>query len=192
MNICIFASGAGTNFEAILDSIYKGKLSSKVKLLFTNKSDCGAVDIAKKNSIDYKYINRKDFPLLTSTEFSGIYLSVLKKYEIDFIVLCGYMQIIPDEIIAEYKNKIINIHPSLLPEFGGKGMYGMNVHKAVIASGAMVSGITIHFVSENIDEGEIIFQEKCDVGEDDDEFSLREKVRELEHKYYSEVIKRFE
>lgn len=192
MNICVFASGTGSNFEAIVENINKKYLSSKVLLLITNNSDCGAVKIAVKNNIDHLHISRKNTPELSGKEYSDLFLNALDKYEIDFIVLSGYMKMLPEEIIRKYQNRIINIHPALLPSFGGKGMYGMNVHKAVIASGVRVSGITIHFVTEDYDEGKIIFQKCCEVENDDDENSLQKKVLKLEHKYYSEVIKKFE
>ena len=192
MNICVFASGTGSNFEAILKSIKKKYLSSKVLLLITNNSDCGAVNIAIKNKINILHISRKLYPTLSQIKFSELYLSELKKYEIDFIVLAGYMKMLPDDLVMKYQNRIINIHPALLPSFGGKGMFGINVHKAVISSGVKVSGITIHFVSEKYDEGKIIFQKCCEVNYGDDEYSLQKKVLKLEHKYYSEVIKKFE
>lgn len=192
MNICIFASGSGTNFEAILNSIKKKILRSKVSLLITNSSVCGAVNIAKKNNIKFIHISRKLFPALSEEDYSNKFISALKKFKIDFIVLAGYMKTIPDAVIKLYKHSIINIHPALLPSFGGKGMYGMNVHKAVIESGVKVSGITIHFVSEDYDKGRIIFQKCCTVNNNDDEFSLQKKVRRLEHKYYPEIIKKFE
>ncbi|MBK8550223.1 MAG: phosphoribosylglycinamide formyltransferase [Ignavibacteria bacterium] len=192
MNICVFASGTGSNFKAILSSINKKYLKSKVSLLITNNPDCGAVEIAKKNKIDHIAINKNIYPLLSQKEYSQKFLSALKKYDIDFIVLSGYMKMIEPEVLKKFKNKIINIHPALLPSFGGKGMYGMNVHKAVIASGVKISGITVHFVNENYDEGKIIFQKCCEVKSDDDEFTLQKRVLKLEHKYYWKVIKMFE
>jgi folate-dependent phosphoribosylglycinamide formyltransferase PurN len=111
---------------------------------------------------------------------------------IDFAVLCGYMKLVPANVLRKYKDNIINIHPALLPSFGGKGMYGMNVHKAVIESGVKVSGISVHFVDGEYDRGRIIFQKCCEVTEDDDEYSLEEKIKALEHKYYPEVIRKFE
>lgn len=192
MNICVFASGTGSNFKAILNSVNKKYLKSKVSLLITNNPECGAVEIAKTNKIDHIAINKKIYPLLSQKEYSTKFLSALKKYDIDFIVLSGYMKMIEPEVLRKYKNKIINIHPALLPSFGGKGMYGMNVHKAVIASGVKISGITVHFVNENYDEGKIIFQKCCEVKNDDDEFTLQRRVLKLEHKYYSKVIKMFE
>ena len=192
MNICVFASGAGSNFKAILDSIKKGNLSSRVCLLITNNPDCGAVKIAEKNKIDHLTINKKLYAELSEKEYSDKFLAALKKYEIEFIVLAGYMKIVRPEVLRKYRNKIINIHPALLPSFGGKGMYGINVHKAVIASGVKVSGITVHFVNETYDEGKIIFQKCCEVKTGDDEFSLQKRVMRLEHRYYPRVIKSFE
>lgn len=192
MNICVFASGAGSNFKAILDSIRKGYLKSRVCLLITNNPGCGAVTIAEKNNIQHIVINRKIYPHLSVKKFSDLFLEALKKQKTDIIVLAGYMKIIEPEVLKKYNNRIINIHPALLPSFGGKGMYGINVHKAVIASGVKVTGITIHFVNENYDEGKIIFQKCCEVKADDDEYSLRKRVLSMEHKYYPRVIKTFE
>lgn len=192
MNISVFASGNGTNFKAILDSIDKGYLSSKITALFTDRADCGAAETAHGKKIKCFFINRKEFPTLTRKEFSGKILSALKETETDFIILSGFMNLIPDEVIQEFRYRIINIHPALLPSFGGKGMYGINVHKAVISSGVQVSGITIHFADKNYDEGSIIFQKCCDVESDDDEYTLQKKIKALEHKYYSFVIKKFE
>ena len=192
MNISVFASGNGTNFKAILDSIDRGYLSSKITALFTDRADCGAAKIAFENNVKCILLDRKEFPTLTRKEFSGKILSALKETETDFIVLSGFMSLIPDEIIREFRYRIINIHPALLPAFGGKGMYGINVHKAVISVGVKVSGITVHFADENYDEGKIIFQKCCEVSSEDDEYSLQEKIRDLEHEYYSFVIKKFE
>ncbi len=192
MKICVFASGEGSNFNVIVESIKKGYLKSEVALLITNNSGCGAVRIAKNNRIKSVHISRKIFPVLSSKEYSEKFLSALKKHKIDFIVLAGYMKMIEPAILKKYKNKIINIHPALLPSFGGKGMYGLNVHRAVISSGVKVSGITIHLVDENYDEGKIIFQTCCEVCDDDNEFTLQKKIQKLEHKYYPQVIKKFE
>lgn len=192
MNICVFASGAGTNFKSILNSIKEGYLKSKVSLLVTNNPDCGAVIIAKKNKIDYLTVNKHRTQKHSNESNSKLILSALKKNNIDFIVLAGYMKMIHPDILKKFKNRIINIHPALLPSFGGKGMYGINVHKAVIASGAKVSGITVHFVNENYDEGKIILQKCCEVKPGDDEFTLQKRIQKMEHKYYPQVIRSFE
>ncbi len=192
MNICVFASGTGTNFEAIISSVKNGYLNSKISLLITNNPHCTAAEIAKENNIAVSHINRKLYPDLTENLYSEKFIEVLEEHEIDFIVLAGYMKKIPDEVINKFRDRMINTHPALLPLFGGKHMYGINVHKAVIESGMKVSGITIHFVNENYDEGKIIFQQCCEVNNVDDEFSLQEKIKKLEHKYYPEMIKKFE
>jgi len=192
LNICVFASGSGTNFEAILNARAKGIINSEIVLLITNNSDCGAVDIARRNSVEVVHISRKKYTDMDNDSYANLFIDEMKKRNVDLIVLAGYMKMLDAKIIRNYRNRIINIHPALLPDFGGKGMYGMNVHRAVISSGAEVSGVTIHFVNENYDEGKIILQKKVDVDETDDEFSLQKKVLALEHKYYSEVIKMIE
>lgn len=188
----MFASGAGTNFKALLLSRKRNKIKSDISLLISNNSDCGAVKIAKESGINCKVINKNIYPGLSDKNFDELFLKELKKSKIDFIVLAGYMKLLNKEVLRKYKNRIINVHPALLPSFGGKGMYGANVHRAVIASGVKVSGITIHFVNEKYDEGKIIFQKCCDVDFEDDENSLSQKIRKLEHKYYPEIIKKFE
>ncbi|HMQ70588.1 MAG TPA: phosphoribosylglycinamide formyltransferase [Ignavibacteria bacterium] len=192
MNICIFASGTGSNFNAILKAVKSKKLNSKISLLISNNPDCGAVSIAKENKTDIEIINRKKYPDLTDKQYSGIFLKTLNEHNIDLIVLCGYMKMIEKDVLKKYNNKIINIHPALLPSFGGKGMFGINVHKAVIAAGVKVSGITIHYVNENYDEGKIIFQKCCEVSEDDDEFTLQKRVLKMEHLYYWQVVRTIE
>ncbi len=192
MNICIFASGAGSNFNAILRSAKEGYLSSKISLLITNNSGSGAAQIALENGVECLHISRKKFAELADTEYSELILRELVSRDIDFVVLCGYMKMMEESVTGHFKDRIINIHPALLPSFGGKGMYGINVHKAVIDSGAKVSGITIHFVDGGYDTGRIIFQKCCEVNDSDDEFTLAERIRGMEHRYYPEVIRKFE
>ena len=192
MKICVFASGAGTNFKAIIDSVKKGFLSSEISLLISNNPDCDAVKIAAVNNIEFKIINRKFYGDYSDEDYSEVFMKFLSEYSIDFIVLAGYMQIVPSVVVKKFHYRIINIHPALLPSFGGKGMYGLNVHKAVIESGVKISGVTIHFVNEDYDKGSIIFQKCCDVNFDDDKFSLQEKIRKLEHEYYPVIIRKFE
>ncbi len=192
MNICIFASGAGSNFQAILNAKSKGVIQSKIRLLITNNSKSGAVEIAKNYSVEVVHISRKLYPDLDHVQYSKIFISVLKKFEIDLIVLAGYMKKIENEIVSEYRNRIINIHPALLPSFGGENMYGINVHNAVIESGVKVSGLTIHFVNEDYDRGKIIFQKCVEIDDNDDAFSLQKKILKYEHESYPEVIKRIE
>ncbi len=188
----MFASGNGTNFRSILEHKREGKLESDVELLITNNSTCGAAEIARAEGIEVVHISRKVFPDLSSKDYSDLFISALSKKEIDLIVLAGYMKKLPEEVVKKFSNRIINIHPALLPKYGGKGMYGINVHKAVIESGDKETGVTVHFVNENYDEGEIIYQEKIPVKDDDTPESLMERVREVEHEIYPVVILQLE
>ena len=192
LNICIFASGTGTTFNAILKAKKRGKIKSKIPLLITNNSKCKAAEIAKRNNVNVIHISRKVYPDHSDQTYSNLFLSALKKHNIDLIILAGYMKLIEVPVVRRYKNRIVNIHPALLPSFGGKGMYGMNVHRAVIEAGVKVSGVSIHFANERYDEGDIIFQKCVPVSDDDEEFSLQKKVLKLEHKSYVEVIKMME
>jgi phosphoribosylglycinamide formyltransferase 1 len=192
LNICIFASGSGTNFKAIIEARKSGIIKSEISLLITNNSDCGAVSIARENHISFFHISRKVFPNCTDEAYAQIFIDKLEEYNIDFIALAGYMKMIDARIIRKYHNRIINIHPALLPEFGGKGMYGMNVHVAVIEAGVKESGVTIHYVNENYDDGEIILQEKVEVAPDDTAETLQKKVLKLEHRCYAEAIRLIE
>lgn len=180
MNICVFASGKGSNFLSILNSIKKKELSSEVVAFVSDRKSCGAELIAKENNIRTFSFNSSD--LITS----------LKNLKVDFIVLAGFLKKLDENFINAFKDKIINIHPALLPSYGGAGMYGMNIHKAVISNKEKFSGITIHFVNENYDEGKIIFQKRVDIIESDDENSLVEKIHKLEHECYPFIIKKFE
>ncbi len=180
MNICVFASGKGSNFLSILNAIKKKELSSEVVAFVTDRKSCGAEIIAKENNIITFSFNAPD--LITS----------LKNLNVNFIVLAGFLKKLDGNFINEFKDRIINIHPALLPSYGGAGMYGMNIHKAVISNKEKFSGITIHFVNENYDEGKIIFQKRVDVNESDDENSLVEKIHKLEHECYPFIIKKFE
>jgi len=192
LNICIFASGTGTTFNAILKAKKRGKIKSEIPLLITNNSKCKAAEIAKRNNVNVIHISRKVYTDHSDQTYSNLFLSALKKHNIDLIILAGYMKLIEIPVVRRYKKRIINIHPALLPSFGGKGMYGMNVHRAVIEAGVKVSGVSIHFANERYDEGDIIFQKCVPVSDDDDEFSLQKKVLKLEHKSYVEVIKMIE
>jgi len=192
LNICVFASGTGTNFKALILSEKRKKIKSSISLLITNNSYCGAVQTAVKYGIKYKVINRTLYPDIPETSYDKLFLSAVEEQSIDFILLAGYMKLLSSQLLKVFRNRIINIHPALLPSFGGKGMYGVNVHRAVIESGVKVSGITIHYADEKYDEGKIIFQKCCAVSNDDDEFSLMQKIRKLEHKYYPEIVKKFE
>ena len=177
--IIVFASGSGTNFI----NIYKNVKKANIVLLVSNNSNSGAISFAKKNKINYKIINIKRCKSLSDT-----YKTVLNEHKPDLILLAGFMKKIPVQIIKQYKNKIMNIHPSLLPKFGGKGFYGIKVHEAVIKSNETITGATVHFVNENYDEGAIIKQKKVDVLKNDDAISLSKRVLEAEYRLYLNVV----
>jgi len=186
-NIAIFASGRGSNFNAILKKQKNGKINGEIVCVI---SDCSQPIVFKKaesNNIPTHTINIKQFK--TGEEYTNFLIAILEKYKIDLIILAGFLKLIPSPIVKKYKNAIINIHPALLPNFGGKGFYGKKVHKAVIESGIKITGITIHFVDEHYDTGNIILQEKIEVLPNDTDETLALRVLELEHKFYPEVVK---
>jgi len=180
-NLAIFASGRGTNTKNIIE--YFKNTPIKVKLIVTDNPDAGVLEYAKEYDIKAVILKKND---LNNPSFL---LAGLRDNDIDLIVLAGFLKLIPPEIIKAFKNKIINIHPALLPKYGGKGMYGMHVHRAVKKAGEQYSGITIHFVNENYDEGEIIFQKKIKIDPSDTPERIAEKIHSLEYKYYPEIIK---
>ena len=187
LNLCVFASGSGSNFVELNKFAIKNKTKIFLKLLISNNSNCGAVDYAKKNQIDYKII--KFSRVVDYSIYVYEMLNCLKKNDIHLIALAGYLKKIPIEIIEKYNRKILNIHPSLLPKFGGKGYYGMNVHKAVIESGLKKTGVTIHFVDKEYDKGPILYQQEVPVLDEDTEKDLAARVLKVEHKIYKRIIK---
>ncbi len=181
--IAIFASGAGSNAAKIIESVAANPNPPfEVVLIGCNKPGAGVADIAAAHHIPVLWMEKERF-------FKGdTYLPVLADYAVDWIVLAGFLWKIPTALIAAYPQKIINIHPALLPKFGGKGMYGHFVHEAVIAAQATESGITIHFVDEQYDHGQTIFQATCPVTPNDTPDSLADKVHALEHLHFPRVV----
>ena len=188
-NLAIFASGTGSNFINIYNNTTSGEILGKVKLLISNNPRCKAIEFAKENNISYEIINKSRFP--DSGHVEKTILQVLDNNNIDLIILAGYMKKIPKGVIEKYNNRIMNIHPALLPKFGGKGFYGMNVHEAVINSNEKKTGITIHFVDSEYDTGNVIYQEEIEVMEEDSALTLAKRVLELEHKSYPKIVKEF-
>lgn len=182
-NIAIFASGSGTNAENII-RYFSNKNSAKVTLVLSNKRQALVLKRAEALNINTLFFDRNDF--YTSGKVSGW----LKKYSIDFIVLAGFLWLVPADIIESYKGRLVNIHPALLPSYGGKGMFGAVVHRSVIANHEAESGITIHLVNERYDEGDIVFQARCKVDPDDTPESLALKIHQLEYKYFPAVIEK--
>ena len=179
--IAVFASGTGTNAEAIINH-FATDSSGEVALIVSNKVENHVVARARNHGISYHILDKLDF-----AEGRGLPV-VLEKHQINFIVLAGFMWLIPAYLTKAFQGNIVNIHPALLPKYGGKGMYGMHVHRAVLEAGEAESGITIHHVNENYDEGQIIFQATCTVDPADTPELLAQKVHELEHEHYAKVI----
>jgi phosphoribosylglycinamide formyltransferase-1 len=180
-SIAIFASGAGSNARKIIEH-FSHHPKVRVDLIVCNKPNAGVLNIADEHGIPTLILDKEQF-------FRGnAYVDEFKVDDIDFIVLAGFLWKVPDALIHAYPGKIVNIHPALLPKYGGKGMYGNFVHEAVIANKEKESGISIHLVDEVYDHGKIIFQAKCEVKEDDTPESLAARIHELEHKHYAKVI----
>jgi phosphoribosylglycinamide formyltransferase-1 len=182
-NIAIFASGTGTNAAQIMKR-FEGHPGIRVRLLVSNKANAPVLQIAEKFQVPSIVISRNDIyesdHLLRQLESAGI----------DFIVLAGFLWLIPPPLVKAFADRLINIHPALLPKYGGKGMYGMRVHEAVKAAGETQTGITIHYVNEQYDEGSIIFQKTCAVEPEDSPDDIAQKVHRLEHAHYPDVIEK--
>ncbi|MCD6331691.1 MAG: phosphoribosylglycinamide formyltransferase [Bacteroidales bacterium] len=181
-NLAIFASGSGTNAEQIIHYFSDHKRAT-VKLVLSNRRDAYVLTRVKKSGVPSWVFDRDDL------YHSERVLNRLQEEQIDLIVLAGFLWLIPDTILKAYPNRIINIHPALLPGFGGKGMFGRHVHEAVIAAGEQQSGITIHLVDKVYDNGKILFQATCPVFPGDTPDTLAARIHELEHQYYPEVIR---
>ena len=178
--IVIFASGSGTNAENIIKHFQKRNVANVVRVL-SNKKDAKVLERSNNLNISSMYFSRNDF--YDTDKVINLLLE-----EADFIVLAGFLWRVPEKIIKLFHNKIVNIHPALLPKYGGKGMYGMHVHNAVIENKEKETGITIHYVNENYDEGAIILQEKFRIDEKDTPDSIAKKIHQLEYNYFPKVI----
>jgi phosphoribosylglycinamide formyltransferase-1 len=182
----VFASGGGTNFQALLDRKAAGYLHVDFALVVGNNSDAKAFGRARENGIKTVHIAPSHFE--NDAAYSKKLSAALREAGTELIILAGYMKKLPSAIVKEYQNKIMNIHPALLPAFGGKGMYGTNVHKAVLEYGAKVTGVTVHFVDEEYDHGPIIIQQTVPVMDDDDENTLAVRVLKAEHDTYWRAV----
>lgn len=180
-NIAVFASGSGTNAENII-RFFRPDNNINVKLIVSNKPNAKVLERAENHNIDHYVFSREQFYK------SDDILHKLVNYNIDFIVLAGFLWLVPENLTRQFPDRIVNIHPALLPKYGGKGMYGSKVHESVIANGEKESGITIHYVNERYDEGNIIFQATCKVEVGDSAEDLATKVHELEQEHFPRVI----
>jgi phosphoribosylglycinamide formyltransferase-1 len=189
LSLGVFASGRGSNFASILEAIRDRRLDASVRLLVSNNPEAGALATAGANGIPARVIASRDFA--SRETFIQTLLSALREHGVEFIALAGYMKRIPDEIVRAYRNRVCNIHPALLPSFGGKGMYGRRVHEAVLEQGCKVTGVTVHLVDEEYDHGPIVAQRAVPVEEGDTAESLAERVLRIEHRLYPEVLQLF-
>lgn len=180
-NLAVFASGAGSNAQKILDYFEASSLA-RVRLIVCNKPGAGVLQIAERHGIPTLLIERERF-------FRGDgYVPELQHAGIDLVVLAGFLWKVPQALLQAFHRRIINIHPALLPKYGGKGMYGHYVHEAVLAARELETGITIHYVDDQYDHGDTIFQARCPLADQDDTTTISRKVQELEHYYYPRVI----
>lgn len=182
LKIAVLVSGSGTNLQSIIDHTENGLINGEVALVISNNKDAYGLKRGKIHEIPSFYVDSKN----RNTKI----LELLKEYEIDLVVLAGYLKILSVEIIDAYRNKIINIHPSLIPKYSGKGFYGEKVHKAVIENNEEFSGATVHYVDEGVDTGKILLQRKVKVLKEDDYKSLSKRILKIEHEILVNVIEK--
>jgi len=187
--IVVFASGSGSNFQSIIDAVDAGEINAEISGLITNNPSAFSIERAKRAGISALVIAEKYFS--TYEEYEESLLKHLALFEAEIIVLAGYMRKIPSSLISKFEGNILNIHPALLPKFGGKGMYGMHVHHAVIEAGEKESGCTVHLVTQEYDEGPVLAQALVPVLTDDTAEELQKRVLKEEHRLYPEVLKKF-
>lgn len=187
VKIGVLISGSGSNLQSIIDNIENGSINGKIEVVISNKCDAYGLERARQHNIDAVFVNKQDYDDIES--YNNEIMSELKKRDVELVVLAGYLKILSSRFIEDYKNKIINIHPSLIPSFCGKGYYGIRVHEAAIDYGVKLSGATVHFVDENADTGPIIIQEAIDVEFDDTAETLQKKVLKIEHKILPLAVK---
>lgn len=189
MNLAVFASGGGSNFQAIAQAITEEKLDARLSVVVSNVETAGVHERAARIGIPSHTLNPATYS--DQTGYHADLLAVLTRYDVDFIALAGYLKKIPTSLIEAFQNRILNIHPSLLPAFGGKGMYGHHVHEAVLAQGVRWTGATVHLVDAEYDTGPIVLQEPVPVRQDDTLKSLAARVLYKEHRIYPEALQLF-
>lgn len=187
VNIGVLISGGGTNLQSLIDKIKEGDINGSIKVVISNKKDAYGLVRAEHEGIESLYINRKEYD--SDEEYNRRILKEFKKREVELVVLAGYLKVLSKELVEEYRGRIINIHPSLIPSFCGKGYYGEKVHQSVLEYGAKITGATVHFVDEGTDTGQIILQEAVEVKDDDTVETLKNRVLEVEHKILPRAIK---
>ncbi len=186
MNLGFFASHNGSNMQAVIDACKDGILNANPVIVISNNGDAGAVERAKKEEIPYYVLNTKTHP--SSDDLDNAMLDALLHHETELIILAGYMKKIGENILNTFRGKIINIHPALLPKYGGKGMYGLNVHEAVLKAEEKETGVSIHIIDEDYDTGPIVAQTSLSIMESDNVESLSKRVLDREHSFLVETI----
>lgn len=189
LKIGVLISGSGTNLQSIIDNVEKGLIDGKITVVISNKADAYGLERAKKHNISAVFVDQKDYD--DSESYNEAVLKELKNCGVELVVLAGYLKILSRHFIETYRNRIINIHPSLIPSFCGKGYYGLKVHEAAVNYGVKVSGATVHFVDEEADSGPIIIQETVKVDYTDTPEKLQKKVLKIEHKILPLAVKLF-
>jgi phosphoribosylglycinamide formyltransferase-1 len=189
LTIAVFGSGRGSNFGAVLSAMRRGTIpGARIALVVSNNSDAGILTLAREAGIPAVHCSRPQFP--SDSSYAGHLVRLLKDHDVTLIALAGYMKQVPSAVVEAWRNRIVNIHPALLPKFGGPGMYGMRVHEAVIAAGERTSGATVHLVDEEYDRGAVLLQREVAVDAGEDAVSLAAKVLAVEHELYPEAIRR--
>ena len=186
-NIAVLVSGGGTNLQALIDSVESGFIDGRICVVISNNAGVYSLERAKKHNIPSVVIEQKNFA--NSQEFNDKILEILLQYKTDVIALCGYLKILSKKIVKRFEQKIVNVHPSLIPKFCGMGFFGLKVHQAVLDAGENETGATVHYVDENADTGEIIFQEKCKVDKGMTAEELQQRVLKIEHKLMPAAVK---
>lgn len=185
-HVAVMCSGSGTNLQALLDAEAAGKLCAEIVLVISNRKDAFALERARAAGKDAVHMSPNHFE--HEVDYSAALLALLRRYEVQLVCLAGYLKKLPAEVVRAYRGRIVNIHPALLPDFGGDGMYGHRVHEAVLASGRTESGPSVHFVDEDYDRGPVIAQTRVPVLEDDTADTLAARVLVAEHNLYPHVV----
>jgi phosphoribosylglycinamide formyltransferase 1 len=189
LNVAVLGSGRGSNFQAILSAVQTGRLPGvRLCLVVSNNSTAGILEIARVNGIPALHLSQRQFA--DESAFADAMLRAFRSAGVDFVVLAGYMKRVPSRVVQAFPRRMINIHPALLPRFGGPGMYGMHVHEAVIAARAAASGATVHFVDEEYDHGDTVVQKEVPVLPDDTPAALASRVLAVEHELLPEALRR--
>ena len=189
LKLAVFISGGGTNLQALIDACAQGTLKAEIRAVISNNSKAFGLERARKAGIETFHISRVVYP--DEAEYQTVIMEILEKLAVDLIVLAGYMKLLPSVAVKKYYGRIINIHPALLPKYGGPGMYGLKVHEAVLQSGDEFSGATVHMVDDRYDHGPILIQRRVPVEKDDTAETLAARVLDVEHQILLQAVSLF-